>query len=515
MTDEPLATESHTEEVPHFDGLFKALRLYRNNQIQACEEECTKLLRKNPLDQAAWALKLSCLTDPVYVDELDNDELGIAETFLDQNVIAPNARPGTSFQRPSTTAKGMNPILRPTSTAGRPLSGVVRPITSLRPGTMEQAVRTSRTARTARAVSSSSARQLRLGTASMASDPEGPFVNLSRLNVDKYAADPLVNRQLFEYVFYHEGDMKIAHQIASVATKAANYEDWYWKNQLGKCYMRLGLHQEAEKQFLSSLKNHRLPETHAYLAKVYNRLDQPLVANKYYEQGLMLYQDDVTLLTGLARNRELLGELGESNECYKRILSVQANNIEAIACIATNCFYDDKPEIALRYYRRIMQMGVNSAELMMNIGLCCFACQQFDFALSSMQRAHSTATEEVAGEIWYNTGHIMLAIGDRRQASRCFRLALASDSEHGEAMVNLGILRQMEGKLDQARSLYHSAIAKSPQLFEPHFNLALLNTQTGRYDEAFRMIKVALSLFPTHSHSLQLYSSLQQLYTII
>ncbi|KAK6040492.1 tetratricopeptide repeat protein [Cooperia oncophora] len=159
--------------------------------------------------------------------------------------------------------------------------------------------------------------------------------------------------------------------------------------------MRLGLHQDAEKQFLSSLKNHRLPETHAYLAKVYNRLDQPLVANKYYEQGLMLYHDDVTLLTGLARNKE-------------NILMYRGENIEAIACIATNCFYDDKPEIALRYYRRIMQMGVNNAELMMNIGLCCFACQQFDFALSSIQRAHSTATEDTAGEIWYNTGHIML-----------------------------------------------------------------------------------------------------------
>ncbi|VDL72728.1 unnamed protein product [Nippostrongylus brasiliensis] len=394
--------EQPATEPPRFDGLFKALRLYRSNQIEACEQECTKLLNKNPLDQAAWALKLCCLTDSMYVDELENEELGIAETFLDQNVIAPNARPGTSFQRPTTTAKGMNPIMRP-------LSGVVRPMTSLRPGTMEQAVRTSRTARTARAVSSSTARQLRLGTASMASDPSGPFVNLARLNVDKYAADPLVNRQLFEYVFYHEGDVKIAHQIAAVATKAANYEDWYWKNQLGKCYLKLGLLQDAEKQFLSSLKNHRLPETHAYLAK-------------------------------------LLGELAESNECYKKILNVQANNIEAIACIATNCFYDDKPEIALRYYRRIMQMGVNNAELMMNIGLCCFACQQYDFALSSMQRAHSTANSETAGEIWYNTGHIMLAIGDTRQASRCFRLALAGDSEHGEAMVNLGILRQMEGK---------------------------------------------------------------------
>ncbi|VDM64462.1 unnamed protein product [Angiostrongylus costaricensis] len=111
-------------------------------------------------------------------------------------------------------------------------------MTSLRNGTMEQAVRTSRTARTARAVSSNSARQLRLATASMASNPGGPFVMLERLNIDKYGADPMVNRQLFEYVFYHEGDMKTAHQIAAIASKAASYDDWYWKNQLGKCYMR-------------------------------------------------------------------------------------------------------------------------------------------------------------------------------------------------------------------------------------------------------------------------------------
>lgn len=74
----------------------------------------------------------------------------------------------------------------------------------------------------------------------MAAGAEGEFVNLARLNIDKYAADRQVNRQLFEYVFYHVNDMKIAHQIAGIATKAAGYEDYYWKNQLAKCYLRWG-----------------------------------------------------------------------------------------------------------------------------------------------------------------------------------------------------------------------------------------------------------------------------------
>ena len=50
---------------------------------------------------------------------------------------------------------------------------------------------------------------------------------------------------------------------------------------------------------------------------------------------------------------QLLGELDESIAIYKRILTFQGNNIEAIACVATTFYYEDKPEVALRYYRLI------------------------------------------------------------------------------------------------------------------------------------------------------------------
>ncbi|PAV58578.1 hypothetical protein WR25_18671 [Diploscapter pachys] len=311
----------------------------------------------------------------------------------------------------------------------------------------------------------------------MATGADGQFVNLARLNIDKYASDVQVNRQLFEYVFFHEGDIKTAHQIASVATKSANFEDWYWKNQLAKCYIRMGLYQDAEKQLISSLKNRKLIETYAFLAKIYCRMDQPIKAINYYQEGLQCYENDPTLLTGLARTRELLGELDESIAIYKRILTFQGNNIEAIACVATTFYYEDKPEIALRYYRRIMQMGVMSCEVMMNIALCCFACQQFDFALSSVMRAHSVMTDDCAADIWYDTGHIMLGMGDVKQASRCFTLAIAADPDHGEAMVNLAILKHREGRIDQAKSLLTNALSKAPHLFEVHFNLALLYFQ--------------------------------------
>jgi tetratricopeptide repeat protein 8 len=48
----------------------------------------------------------------------------------------------------------------------------------------------------------------------MIAQRDGPFLNLARLNVDKYARDKTVNRHLFDYVFMHEADMKMAQQAS-------------------------------------------------------------------------------------------------------------------------------------------------------------------------------------------------------------------------------------------------------------------------------------------------------------
>ncbi|EFP10886.1 CRE-BBS-8 protein [Caenorhabditis remanei] len=503
------------DPVIEFTGFIKACRLFRENRLPEAEVVCTNLLRKNPLDQATWALKLQCLSDSTYVDELENEDMGLAETFLDQNVIAPSARPGTSFQRPKTTAKGINPILRPSTNAGRPLSGVVRPQSAFKSGSMDQAVRTARTAKTARAVSSTSARNMRLGTASMAAGADGEFVNLARIKLPKYAADPQVNRQLFEYVFYFVNDIKVAHEIAGIASKAAEFEDYYWKNQLAKCYLRLGMLQDATKQLQSSLQQRKLIETFALLAKTYNRVDQPMAALRTYAEGLDAFSEDVTMLTGMARVQEALGEYELSINFYKRVLDAQSNNIEAIACVATTYYYGGKPEIALRYYRRILQMGVSSPELFMNIGLCCLAAQQFDFALSSIIRAQATMTEDVAADVWYNIGQVMVDVGDLPSAARAYRLALTHDPDHSESLVNLGILRHREGRTDEARSLFGSAISKNPLMFEGNYNLALVCAAQGKYHECRRLIERALEAFPDHDHCKRMLNSLKPLYEAI
>ena len=65
-----------------------------------------------------------------------------------------------------------------------------------------------------------------MGTASMASSSEGPFVNLARLNIAKYALQPAVARALFEYIYYHENDVR--HVSAGSSLSYSSEEFTYW-----------------------------------------------------------------------------------------------------------------------------------------------------------------------------------------------------------------------------------------------------------------------------------------------
>ncbi|XP_038073225.1 tetratricopeptide repeat protein 8-like [Patiria miniata] len=499
------------------DPMYMAYSLFRRRKFEDCINICTELLEKNPYDQAAWSLKTRALTEQVYVDEIDVDEEGIAEMLMDDNTIAQITRPGTSLKKPGTGQGAPSAGVRPLSQSGRPLSGFVRPGTqSGRPGTMEQAIRTPRTAHTARPVTSASGRFVRLGTASMLSTPDGPFINLARLNFSKYAARPNLAKPLFEYIFHHENDVRNALELAALATEACGFKDWWWKVQLGKCYYRLGLYRDAERQFKSALKQQEMVDTYLYLCKVYVRLDQPLTAIDIYKQGLEKHPGETALLTGIARIYEGLNDMTNAVKFYKQVLHNDNTHVEAIACIANYHFYTDQPEIALRYYRRLLQMGVYNAELFNNLGLCCFYAQQYDMTLSTFERALSLSTDDLlTADIWYNIGQVAVGIGDTSLALQCFRLALVSNNDHPEAYNNLGVLELRKGHLDQARAFFQAAESLAPHMFEPHYNFATLSDQVGDLQSSYNATKKAIEAYPEHCDSKELLEQLKKHFSIL
>ncbi|XP_011281738.1 tetratricopeptide repeat protein 8 isoform X6 [Felis catus] len=415
------------------EPLLLAWSYFRRRKFQLCADLCTQMLEKSPYDQepdpelpvtqAAWILKARALTEMVYVDEIDVDQEGIAEMMLDENAIAQVPRPGTSLKLPGTNQTGgPSPAIRPITQTGRPITGFLRPSTqSGRPGTMEQAIRTPRTAYTARPVTSTTGRFVRLGTASMLTSPDGPFINLSRLNLTKYAQKPKLAKALFEYIFHHENDVKTE-----------------------------------------------------------------------------------------------MNNISSAAEYYKEVLKQDNTHVEAIACIGSNHFYSDQPEIALRFYRRLLQMGVYNCQLFNNLGLCCFYAQQYDMTLTSFERALALAeNEEEAADVWYNLGHVAVGIGDTNLAHQCFRLALVNNNNHAEAYNNLAVLEMRKGHVEQARALLQTASSLAPHMYEPHFNFATVSDKIGDLQRSYVAAQKSEAAFPDHVDTQHLIKQLKQHFAML
>ncbi|RXG68449.1 Tetratricopeptide repeat protein 8 [Armadillidium vulgare] len=319
----------------------------------------------------------------------------------------------------------------------------------------------------------------------MTSDPVrqtfewGCSSGISGLNVSKYAAQPTVAKALFEYIYYHENDIRHALDLAAQATQAVQFKDWWWKIQLARCYYKLGLYRDAEKQVRSSLQQHSHINSYLLLGRISVRLDQPLAALEVYKSGLH--------------------DLQRAVKIYKDVLIYDATNVESIACIATNHFYTDQPELALRFYRRLLQMGIYNCEIFNNLALCCFYAQQYDMTLTCFERALSLADDDCVAD----------GIGDVNLAYQCFRLALSSNNDHAESYNNLGVLEYRRGNLETARAFFMTASSLAPHLFQSFYNHAFLANKTGDLQTSYVVIKKSLEVFPEHHDSKELLKSLQ------
>ncbi|ROT61770.1 hypothetical protein C7M84_020428 [Penaeus vannamei] len=387
------------------------------------------------------------INEEVWVDECDGEEEGLADVLMDDNTIASVARPGTSLRTAHRLL--LVAIVDHLKPSGRPLSGVVRPGSQGgRPGTMDQALRTQ-------------------------GQPRQLVLSLR---------------------------IWLCIGFGSSSHTSTRFKDWWWKVQLGRCYYRLGLFRDAEKQFKSALQQQDNINTFLLLGRVYIRLDQPMAALEIYKSGLDKFPGEVTLLTAIARIYEGLHDLTKAVKFYKDVLHYDATHVEAIACIGTNHFYTDQPEVALRFYRRLLQMGIYNCEIFNNLGLCCFYAQQYDMTLTCFERALSLATDESVADVW------ALAISTwHTSATACS----SANNDHGESYNNLGVLEYRRGNYDTARAFFMTSATLAPHMFQPHFNHSKLAHKTGDLQTSYIIVQKALQVFPAHVDSKELLSTLE------
>ena len=483
-------------------------RFYRK-KYDDCIKLCDEVLKQVPNDLSAQLLKTHCIRRKNYVDHLESDESSIGDLILDDHSISTLPRPGTSLRAVGTSG-GSN---RPITSSGRPMTGVVRPGTISKVGTSTGNLVRVGTGMSISRATTSGGRYLRAATASLQSINSSLTLDTKDINPKTIIRKKSLSKAIVDYLFYVEKNFKLFLEIASEATKAYNYEDWWWKYNLGKVYYKLGLLEDAEKQLLSALKiNSTYPNLPLQLSLVYTKMDQPLRAVQCLQASSKLNKGEVYFQIYEARVEELLQHYDRSVTLYKEVLINDNCNFEAIACIGANYFLNNNPEIALSFYKRLFELGFGSPEILNNLGLCSFFSNQFDLCITCFEKAllFPEINDITASDIWYNLSCVGIYIGDLSLAKQSLKISLSLNDKNIEALNNMAVLDIKEGFSDQAKIGFENACKINEFLYEPFFNLAIIKYNQGDNESAYKYAKLSLEKAPSHFETKELLLNIQQ-----
>jgi tetratricopeptide repeat protein 8 len=106
--------------------------------------------------------------------------------------------------------------------------------------------------------------------------------------------------------------------------------------------------------------------------------------------------------------------------------------------------------------------------------------------------------------------YISQGLSDTTWSSQCFRLAISCDNNHAEAYNNLGVLEARKGRNEQAVAFFQTSTTIAPHMFEPLYNQAKIADSLGDLQNSYVIVQKALSNYPEHADSKQLFAKLKK-----
>ena len=471
------------------DPLYMSLHALRLRNFKACAEHCKQI----PADKQKekWYIICKARTEESWTDFTEPDDITAADAVFDEHMLNELPRPGTSLRTSAATTRGQRPV----TNSGRPVSGYAHPTASV--------------SRNGTPTTSASRQFSRLATASLAFSGDEPDV--TSINASKFARNPFLSRILVDYLIQRLRDPIRAVTLAAECTTQHGFNDWWWKNRLGRAYYLLGLFTESEAQFKSALTTSPNVESRLELAKLYARIDQPVKALAELENGYEEFPNECRFLLGQARLNDLMGNTIVARETWRKVLEIDQANIEAIASLGATTFYDDQPETAEMFYAYLRKLGIANPAVLNNLAITALGAGDYGTVGPAIVAALTLATTpEERADVWYNMSHVAITAGDMNLAQQSLLISTSLSPSSGEAFNNLGLLELKKKNVQKSLAAFRAATEANPEMHEPWFNMALVYQRIGQLQEAHYAAKEAVKLYPMFTEAVQLLESIEK-----
>lgn len=204
------------------------------------------------------------------------------------------------------------------------------------------------------------------------------------------------------------------------------------------------------------------------------------------------------LSEGLAKHRS--GELGAAEQCYRKILAIDPNHVDALSLLAALAGQAGKHDVAGELLSKAIEIAPGRADVHANFATSLKARGKFAEAGASYRRALELDRDSIATLV--NLGNVNLELGEPEDAAAYFRRALDLEAEEVKAHVGLGRAMFALGKASDAVTCFQRAIEIGPDSRAIRLSLARAYRADGALDEAIACFRRVLELSPDDAGTL-------------
>lgn len=230
-----------------------------------------------------------------------------------------------------------------------------------------------------------------------------------------------------------------------------------------------------------------------YTAEIYRLRGKLADALAQYQMVLKLKPDDVESLFQAGYLSFKLGQRGQAQDIFKKLIEVNplhaggAANwaaLEARENEVRRSRNEKTPGITLR---NVAQANPGSAEAHVNLGAQLITEEVYPEAVTVLERAVSLRPESPAAQ--YNLGLAQLKTQDYAKSVVSSSKALQLQPEWPDAYNNLGLAYAGLKRWDEAAKAYREAVRLIPSYAGAYFNLGIASLRLGQVELAHQLVQ--------------------------
>ncbi len=284
----------------------------------------------------------------------------------------------------------------------------------------------------------------------------------------------------------------------AIALEPANYARY---NDLGEMLRACGDTEEAIQAYRKAISlNPGFAMAHNNQGVCLHGMGKRDEARKCYETAIAC---DAVYAEAHANLGMVLWELGDipgAETSLRNALRIHPHNFNAASRLGDCYLRQQRMEEAIAQFQAVVQMRPEDAEAVSTLGKAYLAQgKHLDEAERCFRRAIALQSENALHH--FRLGEVLRQRGQMQDALPCLQEAMRLRPYSHEIAANLGNLLRALGQLDEAEHLLREAITWKPEYSPLHNNLGMICIETGRVKEAFDCFNEAIRLEPTSAEA--------------